>query len=322
MDKYLNYFSKCNSLIDFLQNLKNIGLKHAYLFHSIDEMKNINSCKLFSLIANCENENKPCFTCKNCIKILNNNSLDVFVYPKNKNIVVEDIKEIVDSCYIMPAEFNKKIYILNNFDEANIASQNKFLKTLEEPPKNVIFLLNAKNLSKVLDTIKSRCETIILPQISFKELENVISNSDLELNKIIEENCENELGNYLLLAEKSLDKTFEFCLNMLKNLNQSSQILEYSSKIVKDKENLFNYSYSLIFIFRDLLVAKFNENLIKNQSLKLEILTLSKNFNYNAIINILENLLNANKELSFNTNEVLIIDNILINILEEKYKWS
>ena len=71
-----------------------------------------------------------------------------------------------------------------------------------------------------------------------------------------------------------------------------------------------------------MLVGKINSNLIKNQSLKNQILSLSEKFNYNAIINILDNLINLNKTLSFNTNETLVIDNLLINILEEKYKWS
>lgn len=322
MDKLIKYFSKCSSLVSFLEDIKNRGLKHAYLFNSCDEIKNKVSSILFTLLINCEKNEKPCFNCKNCLKIINNNSLDVFVYPKNKSIVVDDIKEILDSAYIVPSEFEKKIYILNNFDEANIASQNKFLKTLEEPPNNVIFLLNCTNINKVLDTIKSRCETINLPQIPTSEIENAIEKTDIELNTIIEENCENELGNYLLLNEKEIDNTFKFCINLLKDLTLSSQILKYSSKINKDKENLFNYFYAFTNIFRDILVCKFNENLIKNKTLKDDIKQISNNFNFNAVVNILNNIIQLNKTLSFNTNEVLVIDNLLINILEEKHKWS
>ena len=155
MDKYINFFSKSKTLINYLNNIKNKGLKHAYLFNSCDEIKNQTASLLLALIINCENEN-VCLNCKNCLKILNGNSLDIYTYPKNKSIVVDDIKEIIESAYIKPAELKNKIYILNNFDEANIASQNKFLKTLEEPPNNVIFLLNTTNLDKVLATIKSR----------------------------------------------------------------------------------------------------------------------------------------------------------------------
>lgn len=321
MDKFVEYFSKSKTLIKFLQDLKNQGLKHAYLFNSCDELKNQVSCLLFSLIINCES-NKPCFSCQNCLKILNGNSLDVFTYPKTKTIVVEDIKDILNTCYIKSAEFEYKIYILNNFHEANLASQNKFLKTLEEPPKNVIFLLNTSNLSQVLDTIKSRSTVINLPEIKTSEIEEIINSSDLILNKIIEENCDNELGNYLILCEKNLSQTFDFCIDMLKNLNNSSEILEYASNILKDKENLYNYFYILTLIFRDLIVCKINENLIKNKS-HIEVLKeISFKFHYNALCNILNNIIESNKKLSFNTNENLVIDNLLINILEEKYKWS
>ncbi|MBE5745910.1 MAG: hypothetical protein E7359_01295 [Clostridiales bacterium] len=317
----IKYFAKSRTLIKYLSDIKKKGLKHAYIFSSSDELKNQTACILLALLINCK-QNEICFNCKNCLKILNNNCLDIYTYPKNKSIVVEDIKEIIDSCYIKPCELENKIYILNNFDEANVASQNKFLKTLEEPPNNVIFLLNTTNLSKVLDTIKSRASVINLPEISIEEIGEIISSSDIELNKIIQENCDNELGNYLKLNEKNLAKTFDFCLDLLKNLNSSSQILNFSSLILKDKENLYNYFYILTLIFRDLIVCKINKSLVKNQSHLNDFIEISENFHYKALCNILDKLIESNKKLSFNTNENLIIDNLLINILEEKYKWN
>ena len=322
MDKYIDYFSKCKSLVNFLNDLKNSGLKQAYLFNSYDELKNIISSKLFALLINCKSELKPCLNCVNCKKILNNNSLDILSYPKNKSIVVEDIKDILDTCYIMPAEFNYKIYILNKFDEANIISQNKFLKTLEEPPQNVIFILNATNISKVLDTIKSRCTIINLPNLTLTDFESVFSNTDLTEDKVLIENCNAELGNYINLKERNINKTYEFCLDLLKNLNSSADILFYSSKINKDKENLYNYFYVLLTLFKDMLVSKINKDLINNKTLQEDILILADKFSYKATCEILNNLIKLNKELTYNTNETLVIDNILINILEERFKWK
>ena len=161
-----------------------------------------------------------------------------------------------------------------------------------------------------------------MPEIKLEEINEIISSSDEPINNIIAENCDNELGNYLVLSERKFTETFNFCLNMLLNLNKSNEILDYSSIILKDKENLSNYFYILTLIFRDLIVSKINPDLIKNKSNFKNLMEISKNFHYKALCNILNNILESNKKLSYNTNESLVIDNLLINILEEKYKWN
>ncbi len=124
----LKYFLKSKTLVEFLTKIRNNGIKQAYLFSSLDKDKNYASCIILSLILNCKNN--LCLNCPSCTKIINDNSVDLLVYPKSKTILVDDIEEIIETCNILPLENDYKIYILNNFDEANITSQNKFLKTL------------------------------------------------------------------------------------------------------------------------------------------------------------------------------------------------
>ena len=314
----IDYFLKSETLINFLTNLKSKGLKQAYLFTSSDSQKNYLSSIILALIINCKNN--LCLNCSDCLKILNNTSVDLFVYPKNKNILVEDIEEIIESSLVLPLDSEYKIYILNNFDEANISSQNKFLKTLEEPPKNVIFLLNSTNPEKILDTIKSRCTKISLPTMKTKEIKSIIKNSG-EIDEICLNNCDNEIGIYFKLKNSGFSKTFRFCLDMLLNMNSSSDILGYSSKIIKDKDNLENYFKSLISILKDILVFK-NGYEITNKPEIEKIELLSKSFSEKAINEILNKIIDSNKALVFNTNENLVIDYILIEILEEKFKWK
>lgn len=320
--EYINYFLKSKSLIEFLNGLKNNGLKQAYLFSSNDKLENYASCEILSLLINCKNN--LCLTCDSCIKILSGNSIDLKIYPKNKenNILVEDIEEIIDSCYVLPFENEYKIYILNDFDKATISSQNKFLKTLEEPPKSVIFLLNSQKPEMILDTIKSRCEKIILPPLKKEEIKDIIITNNIKFDEISLQNCENEIGNYLTLTNTNFSNIFEFCLDMLKNMNLSSEILFYASQILKDKANLENYFKSLIIIFNDVLRVKYNENQIKNKSKLKDIILLSQKFSEKAVNEILLNIIKYNKALSFNTNENLVVDALLINILEEKHKWN
>lgn len=316
----LKYFLKSKTLVEFLTKIKNNGIKQAYLFSSLDKDKNYASCIILSLILNCKNN--LCLNCPSCTKIINDNSVDLLVYPKSKTILVDDIEGIIETCNILPLENDYKIYILNNFDEANITSQNKFLKTLEEPPKNVIFLINSTKTDMILDTIKSRCEKIILPKLNKDEIENIISSFNIEDDIICLENCNGEIGNYLNLLSSKFSEKFKFCLNLLKNMNLSSEMLYYSTKILKDKGNLENYFDSFISIFNDILVCKYDQNKVKNKSSILEIKLLSEKFSEKAVNEILKNIIKSNNALSFNTNESLVIDALLIDILEEKHKWN
>lgn len=320
MEENLNYFFKSKKLFDFAKKIVDGGLKQAYLFSSSDKDKNFAFCKMLSLILCCKNKNM-CLECDSCKKILSNNCVDFFVYPRDKAIVVDDIKEIIDSCYILPLENDYKIYVLNNFDEANIASQNKFLKTLEEPPQKVIFLLTTTKIDMVLDTIKSRCEKIALPKFEEDEFKELLEELNIEFSQSAFENCDNELGTYLMLLDSNFEETFDFCLNMLRNMKNSSEILNYDYKVLKIK-NLENFFKAMLSILIDVNISKFDVKKIKNKSKQKEIELLSDDFGKKTLDEIIKNLINANKELSFNTNLNLVIDCVLIDILEEKHKWN
>lgn len=320
METSLNFFLKSAKLVDFANKIVNAGLKQAYLFESDDKQKNYAFCKMLSLLVNCKNKNM-CLSCDSCQKILNNNSIDFFVYPKNNAILVDDINEIIESCYVLPFENQYKIYVLNDFDEANIASQNKFLKTLEEPPKNVIFLLNSTKSDMVLPTIRSRCTKIVLPKFEKEEIINLLKLSGQEISNVCLENSFCELGNYISLLEDNFELEFDFCLDMLKNMTSSSDILKYSSAILKN--NNFESFYKALFsIFIDMKVCKISKDLLRNKSKADFIENLSESFSEKAIDEILNYLIDANKRLSFNTNLSLVVDCILIDILEEKHKWN
>ncbi|MGN1208325.1 MAG: DNA polymerase III subunit delta' C-terminal domain-containing protein [Christensenellales bacterium] len=320
MESEIKYFLKSKKLMEFAKSLVQKGLKQAYLFTSQDKTKNYAFCKILSLFALCRNKS-ACLCCDACKKVLDENCLDFFVYPKDKSIVVDDIKEIIESCYVLPLENECKIYVLNRFDEANVSVQNKFLKTLEEPPQNVIFLLNATKSDMVLETIKSRCEKIVIPSFDELELKTLLEENNIEVNQTILENCELEFGNYVNMQSCDFEKDFEFCLSVLTNMKSSSDILKFSSQILKMK-NLENFFKAMLSIFRDILVFKTQESKINNKSHSEAIETLSQDFSQKAVCEIINNLIASNKELSFNGAVNLIIDCILIDILEEKHKWN
>ena len=320
MDNYVEYFSKSRTLIDFLNTLHTNGVKGAYIFNSFDEVKNFNSALLFSMIINCENESKPCLKCSSCVKQMKNTALDLNIYPKNNSIVVEDIENIIENVYVVPNEFKYKVYILKDFESANLSSQNKFLKTLEEPPKNVVFILTTNNLDKVLDTIKSRSEIINLPKVNENELKAIFGQ---DLNIRILENSYYEIGKFLKhTKEENFEDVFNFCLDLLENMNASTDLLKYASAILKDKANLETYYLCLINLFRDLTVVKLDESLLINKSEKERLKLISEGFKGESLKNILDYLIKANNELNFNANKSLVVDCLLLKIVEEKNIWK
>ena len=114
---------------------------HAIMLESEDRVLTSNLAKLFAMNLACKSEQKPCKICSNCLKIIDNNSLDTLVYPTKDVLLMEDINDILQKISIVPAENQYKIFILENFDEASLIVQNKLLKSIEEPPKFVKFVL-------------------------------------------------------------------------------------------------------------------------------------------------------------------------------------
>lgn len=103
---------------------------------------------------------------------------DLKIYPKQgKKLSVDDATEIVQDCALGPVECNKKVYIISDFDTASALFQNKLLKVLEEPPHNVYFILGARTLTAVLDTVKSRVNKLEITPFSPEQIEGALERS-------------------------------------------------------------------------------------------------------------------------------------------------
>ena len=119
----------------------------------------------------CTGEHKPCFTCPQCKKVLAENHPDVhFFKPETSVFKVDKVREILSTVRETPYEGKVKIYIVEKFNLANDQAQNAFLKTLEEPPKNVFFLLLCENSLSLLPTVRSRCKKIFLKPSGKEEI--------------------------------------------------------------------------------------------------------------------------------------------------------
>lgn len=107
----------------------------------------------------CKNENSPCKNCSVCRKIENGNHPDVEIFGGNggaRSFHIDEVRAIKESLWLAPNESEQKIYILLDIENMGVEAQNALLKSLEEPPQHVKFILTCDNRKSLLDTIISR----------------------------------------------------------------------------------------------------------------------------------------------------------------------
>ena len=141
---------------------------HAYLFCGTRGTGKTTIAKIFAKAVNCEHpvDGSPCGQCKSCRIIASGASMNVIEIDAASNNGVDNIREIVDEVSYSPAEGKYKVYIIDEVHMLSIGAFNALLKTLEEPPGYVIFILATTEVHKIPITILSRCQRYDFKRIS------------------------------------------------------------------------------------------------------------------------------------------------------------
>ncbi len=201
------------SLLDSI--LKNQKFSHAYLFYGEDGVGKKTIARQFAQAIFCENDNKPCMECDGCKKFLTKNHPDYFEIGMDSSkgkqgFNVSDARKLIEDAYVKPNEGSYKIFLLNNVDSLLTAAANTLLKTLEEPPKNVIFLLTSCSRSGVLETVSSRCVPVgICPvqyEICFDEIKKRFSGENDDHLKLASQLCEGSIGRAIFYLDNSIGR--------------------------------------------------------------------------------------------------------------------
>ncbi len=147
-------------------------ISHAYLFTGPRGTGKTSTARIFAKSLNCVNGPTihPCGECGNCIDITNSTPMDVIEIDAASNRSVEDAQHILERVMYAPVNSRYKIYIIDEVHMLSTTAFNALLKTLEEPPKNVIFILATTEVHKVLDTIKSRCQRYDFKRITTDDI--------------------------------------------------------------------------------------------------------------------------------------------------------
>ncbi len=254
--------------------IQNHKVCHAYMFSGPRGIGKTTIAKLLAKAVNCLNphDGDSCEKCENCLSINSGFNADIIEIDAASNNGVDEIREIKSKINLVPNQLKYKVYIIDEVHMLSIGAFNALLKTLEEPPEHIIFILATTDLHKVPSTIVSRCQCFEFHRIQnediIKRLEYICKKEKIIVDKKVLENIAQLSDGGLRDAIGMLDK-----LNAYSNSNISLEDFEKVNGIVSIEEQkkfldyVFNKNIPNIIQFIDLIYDKGKDLILFIQNL-------------------------------------------------------
>jgi len=338
----------------FSNGLKTGRLAHAYLFYGPEGGGKEAIAFEIAKALNCKNEvTKPCNECPSCTKISQLKHPDIkFIIPEAKSwksediqkkfrlksenpyskieytgttsISIEKIRDLKNESKYTPYEAQKKVFILTEAEKMTREGANSFLKLLEEPPDNLVIILINNSLSTILDTIKSRCQIIYFPPLSFEKALSIvekfqdISDNEQKIVRISQGN----LKNIFEILNHDIDDKRKIIYDFLKASASGSavKIQEVVDVIAqkRDKNFLLDILNLLILWFKDAihLISLNDKAEIINVDFEEEVKRFAKSYMNSNFEHIVIEIENAISNVKNNVYTPLILTVLGIQIRE------
>lgn len=198
-------------IVKALSNQIKMGrIGHAYLFCGTRGTGKTSIAKIFARAVNCENphDGNPCMECASCQAILRGESMNVIEIDAASNNGVDNVRDIIEQVSYPPTEGKYKVFIIDEVHMLSTAAFNALLKTLEEPPSYVIFILATTEVHKIPITVLSRCQQYDFHRITIDDLK-------YRMRELMSEEGQNVSDEALSLIAKAADGSMRDALSLL-----------------------------------------------------------------------------------------------------------
>jgi len=258
------------------------------------------------------------------LKIEKNIHPDVLVHGEEEKINTNLVSSIASEVFVRPYELDKKVYVLLNMQDMNDEAQNKLLKTIEEPPHNVFFILGSTNERKLLKTVLSRAKKIELDLLSNDVICEMLKKEGVKATESeVFSACSVGVFSraYKMATDKEFLSLYQNILKCLSKMNSSRDVLTFASLFSDKSVNKEEFADLFMLLVRDVCMAKLgNLKLINNKHKIDELKSISEGFSLEALYKIIEFCLHLKEDLIYNTNVSAVIDEFLLKIVEVKVK--
>ncbi len=273
-------------VINILKNsVRKDRIAHAYLFCGTRGTGKTTMAQLFARAINClePNDGNPCNKCEICTGIQSGRILDVMEIDAASNNSVDNIREIREEVIYSPSQAKFKVYIIDEVHMLSTGAFNALLKTLEEPPPHVVFILATTEPNRLPATILSRCQRYDFRRISaagiIKRMEKITQDIGLEIDKkalkLISTMADGAMRDALSIMDQCTTSgkdsityddvisisgisDYEFIAQIVEAIAQREivKILELVEKLVMDGKDMKHFLSELIHYYRNLLIVK------------------------------------------------------------------
>ena len=321
---------------------------HAYLFNGSRGTGKTSAAKILARAINCLNpvDGEPCNECEICKGALNGSLTDIVEMDAASNNSVEDIRSIREEVNFLPTKAKYRVYIIDEVHMLSTGAFNALLKTLEEPPEHVKFILETTEPQKLPATILSICQRFDFKRISdeniVKRLEIVCKESNIEISKealeIIATLAEGAMRDALSILERCIqDGENNINADKIKDLvgipkityiyNIVKSILEYNVEeafttvedVLKDGKDITNLLWEMIKYVKDILVFKSSGKIeLYNQEEKSKIEELAKETSKERLIDLIYKLSELENNIKWTAQKTIMFQAGMINLCNNK----
>lgn len=332
--------------------IKNGRVAHAYLFSGGRGSGKTSTAKILARTVNCLNthDGEPCNECEICKQALEGTLVDVSEIDAASNNGVDNIRDIREEVEFIPTNAKYRVYIIDEVHMLSTGAFNALLKTLEEPPKHVIFILATTEPQKLPVTILSRCQRFDFKRISIeniiKRLNIICKESNIEIEdaalKIIAKMSDGAMRDAISILERCIadgdEKVteskirelvgvpeIEYLINISRDLieGDASKILQDTSKIINEGKDLEVFIWEVIKFIRDLLMLQMSDSLViyKDED-KDKMKELVQKCPKEKLLELIVNLSELQNSMKWATDREVIFETGLIRIIVNQMNSS